>query len=172
MSSSPKRRIGLVGYGELGQYLAARILAHADLELVWVWNRSAGKLDARVAHLALAQLDGAWPAVDLIVEVAHPDITRDHGARFLAEADYLCGSPTCFADAHVEQAVRGAASRHACFVPVGALWGANDIGKMADRGNLAELTVTMAKHPGHLQLQGSLKASARVAFCAPRTSSH
>lgn len=154
-----RTRIGLVGYGALGKYLAEAIGKGNELELVWVWNRTADKVtsDPAVANLVVKDLTGPLAPVDLIVEVAHPDITRDHAVAFLGQADYFCGSPTCFSDADVERSVRAAAKKRACFVPAGALWGALDIGKMADRGNLAELTVTMAKNPSHLQLQGRLK---------------
>jgi hypothetical protein len=38
------------------------------------------------------------------------------------------------------------------YVPAGALWGAQDIQKMAQRGSIAELTITMAKHPSSLKV--------------------
>lgn len=118
--------------------------------------------DEKVAHLCLRDLVGGLQAeqnVDLIVEVAHPNVIRDHGLDFLECAHLFCGSPTCFSDAQVEQSIREAAKKRACFVPSGALWGAVDIGKMADRGTLTELSVTMAKHPSHLFLEGELKAA-------------
>ena len=39
---------------------------------------------------------------------------------------------------------------------VGALWGANDISKMARRGTLKGLKISMAKHPSSLKLEGAL----------------
>jgi aspartate dehydrogenase len=52
-----------------------------------------------------------------------------------------------------------ASSKHQkkLFVPCGAFWGANDIKKMADRGTLKGLKVTMKKHPDSLKLDGSLR---------------
>lgn len=40
------RRVGIVGYGKLGKYLAATILDNPDLglELAFVWNRTAAKV--------------------------------------------------------------------------------------------------------------------------------
>ena len=35
---------------------------------------------------------------DLIIEVAHPIITKTHGKTFLQHADYFIGSPTALAD--------------------------------------------------------------------------
>lgn len=38
------------------------------------------------------------------------------------------------------------------------MWGAEDIKKMADRGTLKGLTVTMKKHPDSLKVLGPLQA--------------
>ena len=81
---------------------------------------------------------------DLIVEVAHPDITRQHGAAFLAVADFMIGSPTALADRETEAALAAAADRRGLYVPSGALWGGEDIRRMAERGSLRSLTVTMS----------------------------
>ena len=86
--------------------------------------------------------------------MAHPSITQQHGAAFLAAADYFVGSPAAFADSGVDELARSPA--HTLFVPAGALWGALDIQKMADRGTLAGLEITMKKHPSSLKVQGHL----------------
>ena len=69
-------RVGVVGYGHLGQYLVESITKHQDLELAWVWNRSPihGKVEAEFILEDL--VDCAKNHPDVIVEVAHPDITR------------------------------------------------------------------------------------------------
>ena len=69
-------RVGVVGYGHLGQYLVESIAKHQDLELAWVWNRSPihGKVEEKFILEELA--DCAKNNPDVIVEVAHPDITR------------------------------------------------------------------------------------------------
>ena len=46
---------------------------------------------------------------------------------------------------------------HTLHVPSGALWGANDIQKMAEQGTLGSLTITMAKEPSSFKLYGTLK---------------
>jgi predicted dinucleotide-utilizing enzyme len=95
---------------------------------------------------------------DVIVEVAHPSITVDYGTLFMESADYFCGSPTIFANKEIERGMRQAASGpHALYLPAGALWGSNDIQKMADRGTLKGLTITMKKAPHHMKVLGSVK---------------
>jgi len=150
-------RIGVVGYGHLGQYLVENIAKHPDLELAWVWNRSdlKGKVEQKYILKDLADCASGNP--DVIVEVAHPDITKQFGAKFLATADFMIGSPTALADVDLETSLATAASTHGLYIPSGALWGGEDIRKMSERGTLKGLTVTMRKHPSSFKLNGDLK---------------
>ena len=76
------RKVGVVGYGALGRYLAKEVEGRDGLELVWVWNRT--PVADLPNHLVLNNLNECDKgAPDLIVEVAHPDVTREYGARFL-----------------------------------------------------------------------------------------
>jgi len=154
-------KIGVVGYGNLGQYLVDEILRQPDLTLAFVWNRTKETLTGKVHHQYIIQdiQQISHRDVDLIVEVAHPSITQAYGAFFLQHADYLMGSPTALAAADVEQNLRAACSKynHGLYIPVGALWGGEDVRRMADRGKLQKLRVTMAKHPSCFKLHGDLK---------------
>ena len=69
-------KVGVVGYGHLGQYLVEQIERQSGLELAWVWNRSS--LRGRLAdHLILEDLSQCGHnSPEIIVEVAHPSITR------------------------------------------------------------------------------------------------
>jgi len=166
-----KRRVGIVGYGHLGRYLAKCILedpkVSEKLDLAFVWNRSADKIDDIDAAYILHNLDDfAQRKADLIVEVAHPIISKTHGPKFLESADYVIGSPTALADREVEAALREYANKpngHGVYIPVGALWGAQDIRKMADRGTLKALTVTMKKAPHHLKVEPPLEQKVKDA---------
>ncbi|XP_045172626.2 aspartate dehydrogenase domain-containing protein-like [Mercenaria mercenaria] len=155
-----KRRIGIVGYGNLGQYLVQQIQSRGDLELAFVWNRTSSALEGKVEKpCILEDLNNfAEREADLIVEVAHPCITRDYGERFLAHADFMIGSPTAMADASTERKLRAAASQNGLYVPSGALWGGEDIRRMADRGTLQALKVTMKKPPESFKLNEPLKS--------------
>ena len=166
-TQSQKRRVGLVGYGKLGKFLASKILDETghNLELAWVWNRTPETVtsDERVKHLHLADLSdfkSVQPAADIIVEVAHPNITREFGVAFLRESDYFCGSPTVFADSAIEQSIRqmvtSSESAHSLYMPSGALWGAGDILKMAKLGILESLTITMKKAPSSFKVNGAV----------------
>ena len=91
--SRPARRIGIVGYGKLGQHLCHSILNEPSLrqshELAFVWNLDPDDIGDEIPEqLRLQDLnDFARCAPDLVVEVAHPCITWDYGTRLrLADA--------------------------------------------------------------------------------------
>jgi len=151
-------RVGVVGFGHLGQFLVESIQKHPDLELAWVWNRSdiSDKVDASLILRDLSEV--GWREPEVIVEVAHPDVTKQYGALFLKTADFLMGSPTGLADRQLETDLKQAAQKHGLYIPSGAFWGGEDIRKMAERGTLSGLTVTMRKHPSSFKLNGDLKA--------------
>ena len=88
---------------------------------------------------------------------SHEFLLRKFGPKFLAVADYMIGSPTALADRELQASLEAAATKHGLYVPSGALWGAEDIRKMAERGSLASLTVTMRKHPDSFKLEGGLR---------------
>lgn len=67
------------------------------------------------------------------------------------------GSPTALSDTELETSLRNAADKHGLYIPSGAFWGGEDIKKMADRGTLQALKVTMKKHPSSFKLEGDLK---------------
>ncbi|XP_011936385.1 PREDICTED: putative L-aspartate dehydrogenase isoform X4 [Cercocebus atys] len=87
-------RVGVVGYGRLGQSLVSRLLAQGPelgLELVFVWNRDPGRMAGSVPPSLqlqkLAALGERHP--DLVVEVAHPKIIHESGAQILRHANLL-----------------------------------------------------------------------------------
>ncbi|XP_060111757.1 aspartate dehydrogenase domain-containing protein [Heteronotia binoei] len=173
--SENQRRVGIVGYGHLGQYLVQRLQDDGPqhgLELAFVWNRDANKLKGTVpAELQLGKLtDFLERRADIIIEVAHPCITQTHGESFLKTADFMVGSPTALADSETEQKLRKVAqqSGHTLYIPSGALWGGQDIQRMDERGMLQALTVTMVKHPNSFRLGGHLGKLAQRA-CQERT---
>ncbi|KAM9033524.1 aspartate dehydrogenase domain-containing protein isoform 2-T2 [Sarcophilus harrisii] len=157
------KKVGLLGYGRLGQALAARLLAEGaqhGLELSFVWNRDPRRLQSTLPP-ALRLLDlGALGerSPDLVVEVAHPQIIRDFGAQILSHADLLVGSPSALADPDTERRLLEASRKSGrwVFVARGALWGAEDIARLDACGGLQSLSITMATHPHGFRLEGPL----------------
>ena len=68
----------------------------------------------------------------------------------------MIGSPAALAEPNLEKILRSAATKHALYVPTGALWGGEDIRRMAERGTLTGLEVTMRFPPSSLKLKGEL----------------
>lgn len=154
------KRIGILGYGHLGKFLCQRVLEDSNFELVYVWNRSEitdSDLDKKYILIDLNQFYKYQ--VDIIIEVAHPIISEKYGERFLEHADYMIGSPTALGDKDLLTRLINSSlkNKHKIFVPCGAFWGASEITKMANKGSLKGLKVTMKKHPSSLKLSGSLK---------------
>ncbi|MEO1575535.1 MAG: hypothetical protein AAFU65_11315, partial [Pseudomonadota bacterium] len=156
------RRIGLLGYGSVGRYLARRVLDAPELALAFVYNRSAEALsDPRLSGVTTASgsLSAAWPALaaagaDLVVEVAHASIVADHGADILAAADLYVASITALADPYLARTLRAAADRHALYLPAGAAWGVHDVARLDRVDGIRQLTVAMRFHADALRLNG------------------
>ena len=79
-------RIGLIGYGQIGQVVHKMIDADADngMEVVFVHDQMAAAVQNLPADLCLADLnDFESRQPDLVVEMAHPDVTRQWGQTIL-----------------------------------------------------------------------------------------
>ncbi|XP_051988073.1 aspartate dehydrogenase domain-containing protein [Xyrauchen texanus] len=161
--SSLALKIGIVGYGHLGQFLVERIQREGPevgLQLAFVWNRNSDKLKDSVPEELIINnlLDITQRDTDVIVEVCHPQIVKEFGVRFLSHAHFLIGSPSALSDPQLEQELRTAAKQHGktLYVPSGALWGGQDIQRMNDNGTLRALSIRMSKHPSCFRLTGGL----------------
>lgn len=151
-------RIGVIGYGYIGRYLCQQIQENPEwgLELAFVWNRDTSKLSDLRPGLALddlAQLGSRWP--DLVVECAHPDISRQYGETILRTADYLPLSVNAMADAELEARLVAAAKTHEkrIFIPHGALIGLDNLVEVRDMWQ--EVTITFRKHPNNIDFSES-----------------
>ncbi len=156
-----KRRVGIVGYGKLGQFLSQAIQGtelQSDYELSFVWNRNPDRIGAEIPeHKKLVDLARFQDhPSDLIVEVAHPIVSQQWGAAFLSHCDYMAGSPTAFAKQETEDALRAAAQRHGLYIPRGALPGLEEVLSMKRSQKLANANITMKKHPSSLKFSGPL----------------
>ena len=151
--SKQKRRIGFIGYGKVAAFLIQKVLAQGNdvgIELAFVCDLFAPEMVANSKDIpekckTRDLSDFEKFKADLIVEAAHPNISKEYGARILNSADYMIASTTTFADSFTENLLNDAAdnnkSGHGIYLASGALWGALDIQKMSDGGKLAGLKV-------------------------------
>lgn len=175
-----RNRIGILGFGTLGQYLCEHVFASSDtMELAFVWSRSPERfseatltvpeplrLSGAGLEAAFAEWSEAHEPADLIAEVCHPAVLANHASQMLHHADLMVGSPTAFADAKLEAAIRemlrDPAQTHGCYLASGALWGVEDILKLQHLGTLQRVSVTMKKHPNSFKLGEPLHSQLRA----------
>lgn len=181
--SSTKCKVGILGFGLIGQYIARRLLdtAHPQFigdtaELTFVWNRTALKLrgpacleaiDCEIPESSilddLDNMETQFPIVDVIVEVAHPNIYVTHGERLLRHSSVYVGSPTAFANREVFERLKTLViPGHALYFPSGALWGATDVLKMGNMKTLAQVSITMRKPPHSFRLEEPLQSALKA----------
>lgn len=184
-ASRARRRVGIVGFGAVGKYLADAVqndpVASSALELAFVCEpMSPGAVAASGLFepaVCLEDLAGfRSKEADLIVEVAHASVSARYGPAFLEHADYMPASITAFVDDTVEKACRevaeSPAQEHGLYIPSGALWGARDIQKMDERGSLRAVTVTMCKAPHHLKISGPVGEKMERLLASGATGEH
>lgn len=148
-------RIGIVGYGfigaELYRYLRSPEAARLGLAPAFVHARRAETLaDVDPAHRLDALGDRLPGSPALVVEAAHPDITREHGRAILRQADYMPLSVSALIDDALLAALRETAEEHGTrlLLPTGALVGGHSLA--ATRERWEEVTVTFRKHPANI----------------------
>lgn len=153
-----RTRVGIAGFGFVGRNVYQRIVDNPDLglDVAFVWNRSPDRLAVVPADLRLDDLDRfADRDPGLIVELAHPAITRTFGARFLEVADYLLLSVSALVDDALEASLRTAASASGTrlLIPHGALVGVDNL--VEGRANWSTVTITFEKNPGGIDFSES-----------------
>jgi aspartate dehydrogenase len=153
-----RARIGLVGLGYVGRYVYDQITARPELglEIAFVHDLAGERVGGFPAGLVLPDLnDFASRRPDLVVEMAHPAVTRQFGQKILQQTDYLPLSMTAFADGALQQRLldtaRGSGTR--LFVPHGAVVGLENI--FEARELWEEVTMVMRKSPKHLDFRAA-----------------
>lgn len=153
-----RTRVGIAGFGFVGRNVYERIVGDPDLglDVAFVWNRSSDRLSEVPMDLRLDDLaDFAERKPDLVVELAHPEITRQFGAKVLKVADYLLLSVSALVDDALEASLRAAAdaSGTRLLIPHGALVGVDNL--VEGRANWSTVTITFEKHPGGIDFSES-----------------
>uniref|UniRef100_A0A915AJW1 Aspartate/homoserine dehydrogenase NAD-binding domain-containing protein n=1 Tax=Parascaris univalens TaxID=6257 RepID=A0A915AJW1_PARUN len=167
------KRVGIIGYGQLGKFLKEQLEKDSRFVVIKIWNRTIHP-DASILPLSCLDVENisfdfptvnyitaifSEKCVDLVIEVAHPSVVSSFGVLILKHADLFIGSSTALADNVLYDALKhsATASNRRLFVPTGAFWGSRDIQKMANLGTLKGLTITMIRHPSSLRLEAPLK---------------
>ena len=142
----------------LGEFLSEELRNRKEFKVEKIWNRTEIEKEnvLPLTQITPENLQG----LDLVIEVAHPQIIEDYGSLILEHTNLLVGSPTALANETLFNAMKEKLKQfpdRRLFVPAGAFWGGDDIQKMADLGSLKGLTITMIKHPNSLKVLGELE---------------
>lgn len=151
------RRIGIIGYGYLGSYLYEQLKTHPEwgLEVAFVHSRSDNH-DGLPEALHYTDIDLALDQrADLVVEVAHAEITTLYGNRILERSSYMPLSVSALADAALESQLLATATQNGTtlYVPHGAATGLDTLAECRDLWE--SVVVTMKKHPRNLDFSAA-----------------
>ena len=146
-------RIGIIGFGSIGNYVYDQVTSKPELaiDVAFVHNRSTDKLARVPRHLILERLANfADRGADLVVELAHPTVTRTFGVALLRTTDYMPLSLTALSDADLEQNLVSTALDHGTrlLIPHGAVVGMEAINDGRELWD--EVTMVMKKNPRNL----------------------
>lgn len=163
-----KKKIGIIGFGSVGQFLADKILTDSriseKLELSFVWNRTESKLDALEPKYRLlgenfgeAFLDfiSKNEKPDIIVELAHYTLIEEFGPMILEHCHLFMTTITAFAHESIDKALKSGMGDHAIYLPSGAAWGIDDIVKMDSSGSIKQVKLSMYFNAKALKLSPS-----------------
>ncbi len=147
---SSVRRIGIIGHGMIGSYVYEQITSKPELglEVGFVNDAVKERTAGLPKEIVLDKLeDFASREVDMVAELAHPDVTRKYGLMILEETDYFLLSVTALADPGREAALTEIALKHGTrvFVPHGGVMGLDAI--VEGRDTWDEVKIVMKKHP-------------------------
>lgn len=156
--STSRARIGLIGLGYVGRYVYEQISSRPDLglDIVFAHDLVTERLANLPAEIVLSDITTfASRRPDLVVEMAHPAVTRQFGELFLRKTDYMPLSMTAFADVGLEERLLETARRSGTrlFVPHGAVVGLENI--FEGRDLWEEVTMVMKKNPRNLDFSAA-----------------
>ncbi len=153
-----RRRIGIIGFGYIASFIYRELVSHPEwgLDVAFVWNRTPASLDQVPDSIVLDELsDFAGRSPDLVVEMAHPSISRDYAKAFLSHCDYMMLSVTAMADDALSDSLLHTANKNhnSLFIPRGALVGIDALHE--GRDNWADVSITFRKAPGSIDFSAT-----------------
>ncbi len=153
MNEKRKKRIGLIGFGQIGSFLYREINKHPEygLEIAFVHDVVSASTGALPKEIVLERVDDFGKfGVDLVAEVAHPDCVRQYGPLILEQTDFFMLSVTAMADASLEEKLRklSTTKNRKLYIAHGATVGLDGI--QDGRDSWEKITITMKKNPKNI----------------------
>jgi aspartate dehydrogenase len=166
MIMTEQQSLGIIGYGYLGKSLH-QALARSDIHVGCAYNRSAERLVGLPDSIATTDTEefiDAAADLDLVVELAHPDISRHMGKRILERTSYMPCSVAALADDRLKQKLLATAlaAGTRLLIPHGAVVGIDNLVECRD--NWQEVTITFRKPPGSIDLEEEPESDEAILF--------
>lgn len=169
MIHETKKRIGIIGFGQIGSSLFDMISTVPGLGLTvgFIYDTDPKIVSTIPEGLGVATLSAAKDLqVDLVVEAAHPDVVRQYGRMILEHTDLMIMSVSSLGDRDLEQTLMETCRQQGTrlFIPHGATLGLDGL---RDGVSIWEdVWITMRKNPinldfkaaPHLKPEGGSKA--------------
>jgi aspartate dehydrogenase len=148
-----KKRIGIIGFGQIGSFLYQEITQHPEygLEIAFVHEAVRERVEKLPRGIVLERMeDFGRYNVDLVAEVAHPDAVRNYGPLILEKTDFFMLSVTAMADSALENKLQELSKKYGrkLFIAHGATVGLDGI--QDGKEGWDKVTITMKKSPKNI----------------------
>lgn len=153
-----KKRIGIIGYGQIGKSLHNLILENnqAGFEITAILERNDRAFENIPQGLGCRTISSFLKHdFDLVVEAAHPVVVQEDSPEILQKHDMMIMSVSALGDLNLEKELREtcAANGTKLYIPHGATLGLDGL-----RDGLSiweEVSITMKKNPKNLNFDGA-----------------
>lgn len=158
MPDNRSKRIGIIGYGQIGSSLYEQIrqASELDFEIGFIYEADPHSRTAIPAAVAIESMDQMEDLeLDLVVEAAHPKAVDQFAERVLRQTDLMIMSVSALADPSLETRIRSVCDRSGrhLYIPHGATLGLDGL-----RDGLSiweEVVITMKKNPRNLNFDAA-----------------
>jgi len=153
MTDKPAKRIGIIGYGQIGASIYEQVQQSQELHLdvVFIFEADPKKRKLIPASLAIDSMDHAADfKPDLVIEAAHPKAVGQFAEKVLQYTDLMIMSVSALVDAALEANIRSVCRQNGThlYIPHGATLGLDGL---KDGISIWEdVTITMKKNPMNL----------------------
>jgi aspartate dehydrogenase len=158
------KRVGIVGFGFLGSYLAHKLNGEKEIDLAFVYDLEQKKLkdlDPSLVINSLAEAPSRQP--DLVVEMVDAEWVSQNAAFVLEFSDLLIASVSAFADErlHRNLDILAALNKRRYFISHGAIAGLDGIRDGKEIIQKVKITTIRPAH-GYFDLKNLIKKNIKA----------